>query len=437
LSFPEISDAYSHRGAAITLAVRGAPRNRDGQERNVGTRSDLVHDVIVKSLAAGGSSRTQGARVENFGGYIAFLATIGMLRRKIADLEEWTLHAYSTWMQVEGFATGHMCNVLSCIRVIFLEVGRDLSVSSSNRNLGIPCRDRRGTHRSLQPEEHKDLIERASKVHKGFGAGLDVQYHFGLRMQELVRCVPDIPQWLADLHDGKSTLRVSRGTKNNRERDVEVPARRRKQAIAALEAAYEYCCENGGRLISGRNDDQKCAMYRFKYLCAKVGMVGKIANHCLRYSYLQNLVIELADSGIAPAEIAARACASLGHGVNRFELLTTVYCQPLAHLFKGHLGRPDNKHREHSPSRSRRARHDARRRRLAARARENPRFAPIPSLPGTRATRPGWVSSHKIRPPVTGFVQSATPSVPVVPGPAATGSHGQTGTCNIHPANSH
>jgi hypothetical protein len=109
----------------------------------VGTRSHLIQDALLNSLAARGSHQSQRARVRNFAGFIAFLATIGMVPQSVADIDEWTVHAYSSRMRAEGFSAAHICNVLSDIRVIFLAAGRDLLISSSDRNRGVSRRNRR------------------------------------------------------------------------------------------------------------------------------------------------------------------------------------------------------------------------------------------------------------------------------------------------------
>ena len=128
-----------------------------------------------------------------------------------------------------------------------------------------------------------------------------------------------------------------RGAKNGRARSLEVMESRRTEAIQAIDAALAYCKARNFHFIVGRGENLKSAIHRFTALAHRIGMVGELSFHALRYNYALGLADQLHKDGVPPYETLVRLSASLGHGPGRAAMILNVYCQPIAHRFKGCL----------------------------------------------------------------------------------------------------
>lgn len=173
---------------------------------------------------------------------------------------------------------------------------------------------------------------------------------FGLRRNEALMSGRDLAMWRAALVDGKTELCLMRGAKNGRPRSVEVRESRRAEAIRVIDAALAYCELRNFRFIVGRGKNLKSTIHRFTALARRIGMVGELSFHSLRYNYALALAEQLHKDGVPPYETLVRLSASLGRGLGRAVMIYNVYCKPISDRFKGCLRLKSNEVHRGSPA---------------------------------------------------------------------------------------
>jgi hypothetical protein len=113
-------------------------------------------------------------------------------------------------------------------------------------------------------------------------------------------------------------LPVRDGTKNGRPRDVVIPDV--EAALEAVRAARAIAEAQGGHLIQKPSLRQALSRYS-NLMSAKVGKKG----HGLRYAFAKALFFHFTSAGLTEDEAWPRVSDSLGHGLNREDLMRCVY----------------------------------------------------------------------------------------------------------------
>jgi len=299
--------------------------------------ADAVHDVVVANTRLEGSLEHQRHRRQLVTPFLRFARRVGGLYPAIIEIPIWVVHAYAAHCMAQGMTPGNLANIFSALRVVFGALGRDISDACSNQQLGLPRRIRKGVRRAQAPSELEALLERASRMDQGLAHMIALARLLGLRRLEALKCAKDLQMWLNVLASGGTRLDVMRGAKNARPRVVEVLAEFRAETIKAIDAALAYAKAHDLQLIKGRGNTLESAINRLKSLLRRAGMVGEVSFHSLRYSYALTLALQCLDGGVQPYETLVKVSESLGHGPTRVAMILNVYCQPIAHRFKGCL----------------------------------------------------------------------------------------------------
>jgi integrase len=298
--------------------------------------ADAIHQISEANAILGGSVKHQKNRRYLVTPFLRFLRDLlKALTRSLADIRPWHVKMYAVHRIVAGATPEHMTNEFSAIRVVCGALGNNISRSCSNQQLGLPLRIRKGARRAQSQEEIKALLERAARIDRGLVHLIALARLLGLRRMEALMCARDLRMWRDALLNGKTTLHVMRGAKNLRPREVEVLESHRAETLAAIEAALQYAVAHNYELITGRGRTLESALNRLKSLLQRLGMVGELSFHSLRYTYALDLAHQLLDSGIAPYETLVRLSGSMGHGPSRAAMICAYYCQPIAERFKG------------------------------------------------------------------------------------------------------
>jgi integrase len=312
--------------------------------------ADAVHEIVIANGKLGGSLRHQEHRRVLMTPFLHYARQQRALSRSLADIPAWLVHMYAAHCITQGMEAGNLANIFSAIRVVLRAMGNDLTRACSNRQLGLPRRVRRGARRAHTRPELDALLKRASRVDEGLVYMIRLAELFGLRRNEALMCGKDLAMWLAALSAGKAELPLLRGAKNGRARSVEVLESRRSEAIDLVAAALAYCKARNFQLIVGRGNNLKSAIHRFTALARRIGMVGELSFHSLRYNYALSLADQLHDNGVPPYETLVRLSEALGHGPSRTAMIRNVYCAEISDRFKGCLRLKSSEAHRRSPA---------------------------------------------------------------------------------------
>lgn len=301
------------------------------------TFSDAVHDVKRANAILAGSKKRQKERRYDLEGFLRFARKVGALRGSITQIEEWVVSDYAQYYQARGLSAGQLENVFASIRVVFCALGKDISKTCSNQQLGLPRRVRKGSRLAPAPAEIEALIGRAEKIDKGLAILILLARYLGLRRMEALMCGPDLQMWLEAIAAGAMTIDVMRGAKNGRPRTVELLPGKREATLQAIDAALQYCRDRNFEMISGRRKTLESALNRMKSLLRRAGMTGAGSFHALRCLYALDSAESMLDAGVDPYTTLVRLSQSLGHGASRTRMILNYYCQPVRHRFEGYL----------------------------------------------------------------------------------------------------
>lgn len=211
-------------------------------------------------------------------------------------------------------------NKLTTIRRILEVAGEEIANPEAlrSRNLGAPqgCRD--GTNAAIEDREYARALRLAAKCGgPGLVATLLLQRCAGLRRQEAIMSVRSLDEWEKALEQGQ-TLLVQHGTKNGRHRWAVVPDP--GAVLQAVRYARQVAESQGGVLIPG--ESLAAALTRYSFLMwKKVGVKG----HSLRYAFAKDLYFHFRAAGLSEDEAWPLVSDSLGHGLNREDLMRCVY----------------------------------------------------------------------------------------------------------------
>lgn len=280
-------------------------------------------EVRRLSGKAGGSTLTLKARNDSLKNISKTLNADNLHVANLGELKIKHVERYIEIQREKGVSDRTLQNRMTHLRTVLKELGRHQMAAHerlSSKGLGIAGANRDGTHRALSPDAAAQVFEAAKSVNAGFVACLVMQRELGLRAREAVQSVDSLRVWLRALERGHA-VRVIHGTKGGKARDTTPIDRER--ALEAVKTALAVSVVNGGVLMRGKT--LEAAMQAFHRDCAKVGLTGVNASHCLRYGYAQErfaqLLVQLGDR----KEALAATSVELGHGDGRGTYIAQVY----------------------------------------------------------------------------------------------------------------
>jgi hypothetical protein len=287
-------------------------------------KGKLVHQACEARRGPQGAFGSWENSKDIWNQFARFLHQIGMLPRRIQDVQIAALMLYAQHCEARGLEPSTTRNHLTEIRVILKRAGRCID-HITNELLGVQTRCRDGKKRPPTPEELDRVYVLARAMHEGFYLLLRLQELLGLRRVEVMRSARDFRRWLRLLLEGAQALPLRRGGKGGRRRRVRILEHRRAETLSVLQQAVLYCQTHGGRLIEGRRKNLQGSKNSLTARYRAVGLKGEIAGHCLRYSYGHQLVSGDLDQGINEHEALLSASSSLGHGPGRLAFTARTY----------------------------------------------------------------------------------------------------------------
>jgi site-specific recombinase XerC len=272
---------------------------------------------------AGGSTLTLKARNDSLKHISKTLNDDNLQVANLGELKIKHVERYIEIQRENGVSNRTLQNRMTHLRTVLNELGRHQMAAHerlSSKGLGIAGASRDGTHRALSPDAAAKVFEAAKSLNAGFAACLVMQRELGLRAREAVQSVASLQSWRQALERGHA-IRVLHGTKGGKARDT-MPVDRGR-ALEAVKTALNAISASDGRLMRGQSLES--AMQAFHRDCAKVGLTGVNASHCLRYGYAQERFAQLLERLGDRKEALAATSMELGHGDGRGTYIAQVY----------------------------------------------------------------------------------------------------------------
>lgn len=228
------------------------------------------------------------------------------------------VQSYVNEMMENDLAPAYIKTELSGIRHLVRIIGGKNEIYASNAMFGVPNR-KSEVHPGATKEEYEKARELAEKKFGPVGAiTVDLQYHFGLRINETQAMRS---RRIVDAYDnGVLHLDKKDGTKGGRARNIPVVTAEQGQVIANAKAYYDAQKKTlDDRLLTGR---ERGAVHRAKHAFQRMfadnaEILGDISSHDLRRAFAQNTY----DSTPGDDKKKMRAvCRALGHGENRDDI---------------------------------------------------------------------------------------------------------------------
>lgn len=286
----------------------------------------LREQLIESACRAGGSYDTVDGRVETARRFHDWLKSENRQERDIKNLNKVAL--------VRGFVAslqtskGDRQNAMAELRGIYRAAGMEKFADHrelTNRALGLDGRSRDGTHRVPSDGEYRKITAALAENSKFSRekALFELCRNLGLRVEEAVQSDKSLRTWARQLEAG-TRLSVIYGTKGGRARDVRIPASLRGDAIKAVRDCIAHCKSHPeGRLIDAPSVQR--ATERVHYVASRVGMVGEISPHSLRYSFAHDAARTYLAEGLSKRETLSALSLDLGHGDGRGRYVNQVY----------------------------------------------------------------------------------------------------------------
>jgi hypothetical protein len=288
-------------------------------------RTKLIHEVVSVADRHDGSQQHKTNLREIWDPYTRFIyQDLGISPKRVKDIPDLALKLYSHLCQASGMADGSVHNRTSGVRVVMKWAGKCVD-HMTNASLGVPRRDRNGKKVPPSPEEQVAAHERVHRIHEGAALITELQAIVGFRSREGLLCPPDLPAWYRAVADGASTIRVQRGCKGGRLREVSVLEARRPELLSVLARSIEYCNRHDGRLLTGRGGNLRSSLNSLKAIYRRAGLTGEHSSHAFRYAYACAIARQRLDRGQTEHEVLAGVASDLGHGAKkrlRFTLVT-------------------------------------------------------------------------------------------------------------------
>lgn len=238
--------------------------------------------------------------------------------------------------RVRPLSLASLHNELAAIRRGMSALGVDPDARGISADaMGLGQRARRGTKRPITDEEFERAIARAMDMGEvGFAIALRLERFLGLRCQEAMMSTRRLLDWA---HECESTinrgmpsaLHIEYGTKGGRPRVSIILRQYAKETVAAIHEALTYTMEHGHLIHPKRAGERvgslKFARAKYHRLAQRVGLVGEVAPHSLRYRYAVDLLRQLIDDGVPQREALSLVAENLGHGGGRRDMVARVY----------------------------------------------------------------------------------------------------------------
>jgi integrase len=305
-----------------------------------GVAMSIPHSISAANALLGGSKSTQSTRRLISLQLVAWLETQGVYLEKIQaatsdQVQDYLFHRQKgdSERDIKPLRMGSLKNLQSAInKVVNVHRPATHPRREAIRGVKLGQRSRRGTKRPPTDQEYAEAIQKAIETsEQGFVLMLKLERLLGLRAQEALCCIPALKRHLAmhPVQDSASIyVGIADGTKGGRARSVEIIANRKDETWEVINQAVCYAKENKGHLLNGKKPGLKSARSRYQYLCRKVGLVGEISGHALRYAYAVEKLTELKELGMTRREASQWVARSLGHGASRDRYVRLVYGQP-------------------------------------------------------------------------------------------------------------
>lgn len=274
----------------------------------------------LRTLAnrSGGSFKTLFDRDKHIGRFVAWMKSANIQTPSVAQLKGKHIEAYAA-ARAESVGKRTIQNELAAIRACLRQAGRDkLADQISNKVCGCAGASRDGTKQAITESRLEAL--RAGIIDPGMQVIIDLQRALGLREREAIMSPASLRTWQKQLAAG-DPVRVIRGTKGGRARDVR-PADQ-ERALAAVQLALAVSGERGGHLLP--KSDLKAALAFYSRQMHKAGFVGSEAGHSLRYAFAGDQLKAYQTQGFSRDEAAALTSCDLGHGDGRGRYIEQVY----------------------------------------------------------------------------------------------------------------
>lgn len=224
----------------------------------------------------------------------------------------------------QGISKRTLQNEMSAIRQTLRAAGRDKLAGHpriSNQALGLSGASRQGTKVAITQEQYQAIYQQALQKSPALAATLDIAVTLGLRGEEAVQSCQSMKTWQKALQQGKTTIHVVFGTKGGRPRDVHII--NPQQTLQVVNNALTIMEQQNGKLI--HKPSLKQAMNYWRNSTYRLGLIGQISPHSLRYAFTQEQVDQYLKQGYSEQEALAKASMDLGHGDGRGRFIKQVY----------------------------------------------------------------------------------------------------------------
>jgi site-specific recombinase XerC len=270
------------------------------------------------------ANKTRYAREQAYVRLARFLWERGFQIHTVRQLKRKHIAEWVNDMAARGCSKRTIANNLAHARTALEGIDRrPFADKVSNTALGIAGASRAGTKRSMLRDEFEAYRIAIAAIDPGIALALELQFEFGLRAEESVRCVSSLADWERALLNpiGDGFITVIHGTKGGKTRRS--PPLDRKRAANTVRRAIDLAMAYGDKLV--RKPSLEQAMTRYHYVVAKVGMTGEKAPHSLRYAYATGHLQLLKTAGVSRRQAAAGVSTWLGHGDGRGTWVEQVY----------------------------------------------------------------------------------------------------------------
>jgi integrase len=297
----------------------------------------LDRSILAANKVLAGSFSSKHTRQLICLNFVEWLAGKGITIEKIQNATPEHIVDYvqyrSKGNQEQGIrplSTGSLKNIQSALN----QMVNAHRPKSSSRRLhgqieGVGKRDRTGSKRPPTEAEFAQIMLNAQALDEpGFAVMLQLERLLGLRAQEALRFL-DALQRYQKLNVGVAQVRdlidVYDGTKGGRARTTQMIQSRKAETLEVIQQALSIGAAQGGVLLKGKKAGLNAARQRYHYLCKKVGLVGDISGHSLRYLYATDKLHEQKALGMTRKEAAQWVARVLGHGASRDRYVRMVY----------------------------------------------------------------------------------------------------------------
>lgn len=294
------------------------------------------HSIAVANNFLGGAKATKAARTRHAREFIDFCLEQGT---PVPDLRAASKESLVNFVGYLGKknSLATIQNKVASIRALMAARGGDLRQLGieSNASLGVGQRSRKGTREPITDEKFEEALETSLKQGNiGLFHALRLERYLGLRGLEAIMSTDALTKFAIEashMVDGSlSEMDIYKGAKGGRPRRTSVIFEHARLTLEVIAAALAYANQNRGYLISNGIPGLKAARGLYHRMARKVGLVGKMTPHSLRYRYTVDKLRELHRLGVPSREAESLVAIWLGHGSGRGRWIRLVYGQSIA-----------------------------------------------------------------------------------------------------------